>query len=110
MKLRMPIALSIVVAAILMGCNTSQQTTAYNTIYSLEKSTTAAYTGYIDLVIQGTVSTNALPVVSKAYNNFQAAAATATDAANFSTNALAPASLVTLAQDVINEITVAKGH
>lgn len=90
------------------GCTTSQQTTAYNTIFSLEKSTTASYDGYLDLVIQGQVKTNAMPGVSKAYNDFQAAATTATDAANFSTNALAPANLVILAQDVVNQINAAR--
>lgn len=90
------------------GCTTNQQKTAYDTIFSLEKSTTATYDGYLDLVIQGQVKTNAMPGVSKAYNDFQAAATTATDAANFSTNALAPANLVILAQDVVNQINAAR--
>lgn len=99
---------ALLLAIGLAACTTSQQTAAYNTIFSLEKTTTAAYDGYLDLVIQGQVQTNAMPVVAKAYNNFQAAATTATDAANYSTNALAPPNLVTLAQDVINQINTAR--
>ena len=110
MKTRLPIIQALVVALILIGCTEPAQKTAYNTIYSLESSTTAAYSGYIDAVIKGIVSTNSVPAVRKAFDNFQAAATTATDAANFNTNALAPPNLVTLAADVVNEINVAKGH
>lgn len=86
------------------GCKTSQQQTAYKTIYSLEKATTAAYDGYLDLVIAGKVGTNDMPKLAKAYNSFQAAELIALDAVQFNTNALAPANLVIESRDIINFI------
>ena len=92
----------------LMGCKASQQQVAYNTIYSVQKATVASYDAYLSLVIQGKVATNDVPRVSKAFNVFQASSLVAMDGVQFNTNALAPASLVTEANDVINLITIAK--
>jgi len=98
-----------VVLSLIFGCTTSQQTTAYQTLYGLETGVTAAYSGYTSLVIKGSVSTNQVPTISHAFNDFQAAMLPALDAVQFSTNALAPASLVTEGNDVMNLILVAEG-
>lgn len=86
------------------GCTTSQQRIGYNTIYSLEKVTTAAYDGYIGEVIQGRTPTNDVPKVSKAYNSFQTAMIVAIDGVEFNTNSLAPANLERLSQDLFDLI------
>jgi hypothetical protein len=91
------------------GCTTSQQTTTYNTLFSLEKSVTAAYSVYVDLVIAGKAPAANLASISQKYNLFQASFKVAADAAQFNVNALADQNLVTLANDVINAITVARG-
>lgn len=91
------------------GCNTTQQKAAYNTLYSLEQTTTAAVDSYDTLVLQGKVPTNGVPAVSRAYNDFQAAFRVALDAVQFNTNAIAPPNLVVESQDVINLITTLKG-
>lgn len=91
------------------ACNTSQQRIAFNTLYSVEKATTAAYDGYLDSVIKGVTPTNGVPKVSRAYNHFQSSFVVALDGVQFNTNALAPASLVVEAQDVVNLINNWKG-
>lgn len=110
--LRFPLALTLALALVCgslatftTGCNTSQQQVAFNTLYSVEHTTVAAYDGYISGVIGGTVSTNGVPRVSKAFNTFQASFIVALDAAQFNTNSLAPNSLIVESQDVINLIS-----
>jgi len=92
------------------GCNTTQQTIAYKSLYSVERVTTAAFDGYLDSVIAGQTSTNSLPRVGSAYNKFHASFLVALDAVQFNTNALAPASLVVESQDVLNLIVEVKGR
>lgn len=95
----------------LYGCTTNQQKIALNTLGTLEQTTTAAVDAYDSLVIKGTVPTNDVPRVSKAYNTFQASMLVALDAVQFNTNAVSPPSLVVESQDVINLITtIEKGH
>ena len=95
--------------AVILGCKSTPQTIAYNTLYSVEKATTAAYDGYVDLVIKGKTTSLYVPSVSKAYDHFQASMFVALDAVQFNTNALAPSSLVIESDDLINLIkTVTK--
>lgn len=101
--------LALGLCALPQGCTTTQQTAGYKTLYSLESTTTAAYSAYLDLVIKGSVPTNDVPKVAKAYNLFHSGALVALDAVAFNTNSLAPANLVTEAQDVVNLINQAKG-
>ncbi len=106
MKIKlMIVALALCVA----GCAVTTQTVAYKTLYSVEKVTTGAYDGYLDSVIQGVTSTNAMPRVSSAYNKFQTSLIVALDAVQFNTNALAPDSLVIESGDLINLISAVKG-
>jgi hypothetical protein len=109
-KLGMFLALGLAaaVAAVgvvtLTGCNTPQQTKAFNSIYSVHRTTLAAYDAYLAGVVAGTVKTNDVPKISKAFNTFQAATLVALDGVQFNTNALAPGSLVVEAGDLINLI------
>jgi len=105
---------SLVIAALLLsfgfvtGCATNQQRIAYNSLYSVEKVTVGSYDGYIDSVISGMSTTNGVPAVSKKFNQFQSSFVVALDAAQFNTNAIAPASLVIESEDVINLIATFK--
>lgn len=101
-------ALSFLTASVVTGCKTSQQQIVFNSLYSVEHGTVTAYDGYIDLVVSGTVPTNDVPRVSKAFNTFQGSFLIALDAAQFNTNALAPDSLVVESQDIINMIITIK--
>lgn len=92
------------VSVVMTGCNTSQQSFAYKTIYSIERATVAGYDGYVRLVISGDVPTNDFPVVSKRFNQFQASALVALNLVEFNTNALAPTSLVIESGDLLNLI------
>jgi hypothetical protein len=103
------LAVSIPSIVLIQGCTTSQQTIAYNTLYSVEHGVVSAYDGYLDTVVAGTTSTNGLHRVSVAYNTFQASFKIALDAAQFNTNALAPLNLQVEAADVINLIVLLKG-
>jgi len=92
-----------------MTCNQNQQTATFNTLYSLEKSTVAAYDGYLAAVLAGQARTNEVPKISHAFNDFQAAMVLAADTDQAGTNALAPPALVAQSADLLNLITVAKG-
>jgi len=77
-----------------VGCKTTSQRTAYNTIATIEQTATLAVDDYYTLVIQGKINANGVPIVSKAYNDLQAAGLLAATVAQNGTNALAPASLI----------------
>jgi hypothetical protein len=102
------LALGIGSVVMVSGCNTSQQRVVYNTLYTVEHTTSTAVDAYYHLVIVGTVTTNGVPKVSAAFNHFQASFLIALDAAQFNTNAIAPDSLNTESGDIINLITTIK--
>jgi hypothetical protein len=103
MKNIMAIAL---VALLFIGCSTSQRRATYNTLYSVHVTTDAAYNGYLDLVVKGSVRTNDVPIVSRSYRNFQAGFTAAVELAHI--NAPATAEVIDLSTKVINEIAKAK--
>lgn len=91
-------------AVVLIGCTTSQQSTAFKTIASAEATVNFAHDSYQGLVIKGAVPTNDVPKISKLYNDFQAAELLALDGVQYNTNAIAPSSLVVEGQDLVNLI------
>lgn len=95
------LALVVAISAIDTGCTTTQQRVTYNTLYSVEMTTTAAVDGYYVATIKGLAATNGIPKVALAYNGFQKAFNVALDTAGFETNTLAPASLQQESADVI---------
>jgi len=103
------IGLLLCVMALATGCKTTAKQATYNTLYSLEKTTTAAFDSYISLVIDKKVNADYLPAVSSHYNKFQAAMTVAVDIAQHNTDTAAPDYLVVESQDVIHLITLAKG-
>jgi hypothetical protein len=86
------------------GCNTNQQTIAYNTLYSVQKSTVGAYSAYLELIVQDKISAAGLVPVSTKFEKFQASYLVALDAVQYNTNALAPTSLIVEAGDLVNLI------
>lgn len=104
-----PPLLLLLAALAVAGCTATQQRISYNTLFSVEHSVTAAVDAYDSAVISGAVPTNAVPLVSRGYNQFQASMLIALDAVQFNTNAIAPPSLVVEAQDLVNLITTIKG-
>ncbi len=101
---------AVIVAAFIVSCTTPVQKATYNTLYTVEMTTVAAYDGYIDSVIKKVTSTNSVPKVSAAFNGFQTSFLVALSVARFDTNAVAPASLITESGNVVNLITASKGH
>lgn len=95
-------------AFLLTGCTATQQRVSYNTLFSVEHSVSAAVDAYDGAVISGSVPTNAVPLVSRAFNQFQASMLIALDAVQFNTNAIAPPALAVEAQDLIHLITTIK--
>jgi len=96
---------TLLAAGLFIACNTNQQHIAYTTLYGLEQGVSAAYSSYLNLVIKGSLPTNDVPKVSKAFNTFQASSLVALDAVQFDTNAIAPPNLITEGQDVIHLIS-----
>jgi hypothetical protein len=105
-KLILPL---IIVFALAWGCSTSQRRATYNSLATVAHTTDAAVKGYLDLVIQGQISTNSVPTVARDYQVYQAAFSLALSAAQFNTNTVAPPNVVELSGTVINSINTAKG-
>ena len=92
------------------ACTTSAKRVAYNTLYSVEVSTTTVHDTFLDEVVKGNVKTNGVPDVAKAYNKFQAGMSAAIATAQFNWQAPASAELTALGLTVLDAIRQAKGH
>ncbi len=90
-----------------LGCATKG---AYNTLYSVEKTTTAAYDGFLAAVVEGKAKTNDVPKVSADFDQFQIGMRVAVVAAQMDKNSLAPSNVVQLAQIVLHSILEAKAR
>ena len=83
-----------------MTCaNHSVQKNTYNTLASVGLSVNTAYAAWNDQVVAGRTTFNAS--VADKYNAFQKSYAVAVQAASMNANELAPADLVTLANETI---------
>jgi len=96
-----------ILAAMIVGC-VSQSRTVYNTLASIQVTTSGAFNTYLDLVVTGKLATNSVPAISKDYNTFQALWSSAVMVAQFNTNSVAPADVITASTTVINDIATAK--
>ena len=104
-KIKIGLGALLLACAVFVGCNTTQQRTAYNTIFSVEQTASLTVDGYYALVIKGVVTTNDVPQVSKIYNDIQASGTLAAAGSQFGTNALAPASLIAELSSLTSLIT-----
>jgi rhamnogalacturonyl hydrolase YesR len=100
---------SIALAAVLVGCSTTAQRQAVNTIGGVETSATALVDGYYTEVLKGNLPTNDVPTVSRAYDSLQASIKLSLTVVQNNTNALAPASLLTESMDLVNLVNQIKG-
>jgi hypothetical protein len=94
--------------AVLIGCATTG-TTVYRTLATVQITTSSAYNAYLDLVVQGKVSTNMVPVVSRDYTAFVAVWNGAVGVAALGVQAPATAPVIDAANKVIADVAVAKG-
>jgi acetylglutamate synthase len=96
-----------IIAALLIGC-VSQSRTVYNTLASIQVTTSGAFNTYLDLVVTGKLATNSVPAISKDYNTFQTLWSSAVMVAQFNTNSVAPTEVISASTTVITDIANAK--
>lgn len=89
------------------GCTTSQQTTAYKTIGSVESTGVTAYDDYCLLVAKGTIPTNSVPRVSAVFAQLQADCLLAATIASQGTNGIATTNLLSDATLLSSAISTA---
>lgn len=98
------IVIALSLAIVMIGCAGRAY---YNTLASIQVTTSAAYDGYLDMVVTGKVKTNNVPAISKDYNMFQTVWMGAVAVAQFNTNAVAPSAVTDASIKVLNDITSA---
>ena len=106
-----PLAISLAMApSIVTGCKhtPTQQKVAVNTLLSLHLTVDAALDGYLDLVRNGTLATNAVPKVLASYTQFQIAFNSAVLLVASNTNSAAPPNVGEAATSFLTAITSAK--
>ena len=91
-----------------MTCAPSAQTASYNTLSSVQLTTSGAYNAYLDLVIQGKIATNMVPTISRDYSIFMAVWSGAVSVAETGVIAPATPSVAVAAATVIADINIAK--
>jgi hypothetical protein len=99
---------AVFAVAFLIGC-VSASKTVYNTLASVQVTTSGAYSAYLDLVVQGKLTTNSVPLISKDYTIYQGVWNTAVSVAALGVNAPATTPVTDAASKVIADITIAKG-
>lgn len=98
----------LIALIVIVGCAT-QSRNIYNTLSSLHIATSGAYNAYLDLVVQGKIPTNSVPVVSRDYTEFQSAWNVAVNAAAAGVSAPPTQPVMDLAAQVTADINTAKG-
>lgn len=89
-----------IIALCVMGCNTSQQRTAANTLSATHDVVQTGVDSYYIATANGLAATNGIAPVGSAYDKFQKVYVTAVDLARNNTNALAPDNVIQEAYDV----------
>ena len=110
MRAKYTFPLLLVIALFIGACTSTPKKVAFDTLYTLEHSTTASYDTYIAGVIKGTWKTNDVPTVSKNYDQFQIGMRGAVELAQFNWEAIAPSNVVHLGSVVIKSIIEAKAR
>jgi len=98
----------VVALILLVGCSLTTKRITYNTLASTQISTTAAYDGYLDLVVKGKMKTNSVPEVARKYNMFQVVWNAAVVVAQWNTNSVAPPAVNNASTAVFTAIMEAK--
>lgn len=103
-------AFSAITVTPLIGCKSTPQKIAINSLATLGTGVNSAYEGYLESVVTGQTPTNDVPKVTGLYRNFQTAFGVAAGAAHFATNTtLATPELIAIANKVTDAITTIKG-
>ena len=110
MRAKYTFPLLLVIALFIGACTSTPKKVAFDTLYTLEHSTTASYDTYIAGVIKGTWKTNDVPTVSNNYDQFQIGMRGAVELAQFNWEAIAPSNVVHLGSVVIKSIIEAKAR
>lgn len=97
-----------IAVAFIVGCAT-QSATLYKTLASVQVATSQAYNAYLDLVVQGKLATNSVPVVSRDYSAFQSVWNGAVAVASLGIQAPATQPVTDAAAKVVADIATAKG-
>lgn len=105
-----PAVLLVAMLIFVGACASTPKKVAFDTLYTLEHSTTAAYDTYIAGVIMGKWKTNDVPTVSKNYDQFQIGMNGAVELAQFNWQTIAPSNVVHLGTVVIKSIVEAKAR
>lgn len=93
---------------IVVGCASANKT-LYQTLSSVQVTTSGAYNAYLDLVVTGKLATNSVPTVSKDYTIFQGIWTSAVTAGSLGVNTIATQPVTDAAAKVVADITIAKG-
>lgn len=99
------IFLSLSLCICILGCTTPQQTATYNSLYTIEQTADNSYKAYVDLIIQGKISTNSLPQVAHIYNDLHGAIILANTINQAGTNYLVPANITMELTELVNLIS-----
>jgi hypothetical protein len=91
---------AIILAVIFIGCVTTSRTN-YNTLSAVMVTTDSATKAYLDMVIQGKVSTNGVPFVLRTWDKFRVAWKGAVSLAAMGTNAPASETVLTASSNVL---------
>ncbi len=91
---------------VFVGCTTTQQRTAYNTLAGVEATATATVDGYYLACAKGLANTNGIPTVTQSYNKFQGVMQVAVLLAQNNTNALAPANVMAELSTVVSTVAI----
>jgi len=96
--------------ALFAGACASKERVIFNTLYSVEHTTTAAYDGFLYGVVRGQIPTNNVPVVSQDYDRFQIGMKAAIEVAQYDVSAPASTEVVRLSNIVLKSILEAKAR
>lgn len=107
LRLNNVIAIALIAVA-LAGCAGSPKKVAFDTISSLDVSTTKAYQAYLDLVATEKLPIASMREVGVAFDSFKATESTAITVAQSDTSVLAPPNLIQAANTVLNVINKVK--
>lgn len=94
------ICAALALPALIVGCNTTQQRAAANTLSATHDVVQTGVQEYYVATVKGLASTNGIAPVGAAYDKFQKVYVVAVDLARNNTNALAPDNVLQEASDV----------
>ena len=96
----------MVIAILTVSC--AGRKAAYDTLYTIGKTTDSAMKSYVDLVVKKKISTNSVPAVTATYNKYQLVYRMALTVATNDVTAPAPVNVVSESATFIKLVTDTK--